>query len=78
MKKLFLISCVVLLSGCFYQSVDDNDIALGKLYCESKGSEIKNIEVWWNGSEKVHCKNNDWTNLHILSSEEINKLKNKG
>lgn len=65
---------LITLTGC-HQSVDENDIALGSLYCKSKGTELKRIHAFFDGSEKVYCKNNESIFLSALTPEEINKMK---
>lgn len=75
MKTLItLFISLITLAGC-YQSVDENDIALGSLYCKSKGTELMNIHAFFDGEEKVYCKNNESIFLSALTPEEINKLK---
>jgi ribosomal protein L27 len=55
-NKLILI-LPFFLSGCFYQSVDSNDIETGKIICRSKGADLVSINSFSIGRETVFCSN---------------------
>lgn len=60
--KSIVIIIVLFLSGCMYQTVDDNDWRLGTEFCKSKNSEIYKIEANFLGSERYTCRNLEYKN----------------
>lgn len=71
MKYLMLVLLSLFLQGCFYQSVNENDIRLGTEWCKTKGTELLFIDSYWIGSETAFCKNNLKVNLHSLQPEDL-------
>lgn len=57
--KSIVIIMVLSLSGCMYQSVNENDWRLGSEFCKSNKSEILSIEADVFGAEKYICKNSE-------------------
>ena len=58
MKKLLMIAPVLLLSGCFYQTVNNVDIERAIYAC--KGSQnIDTIKTLFDGQEWVLCKDSN-------------------
>lgn len=51
-----LLACSML-SGCFYQSVNLNDINAAKQICIKHNSEVDNIISYFDGRENVVCTN---------------------
>lgn len=71
MKYLVLVLLCLFLQGCFYQSVNENDIRLGTEWCKIKGSELLYIKAWWTGSETVVCKDNQTKDTNKLKPEDL-------
>jgi len=44
MKSMLIIS-VLLLTGCFFETLTALDYTKAKDYCESKGSEVSKVEI---------------------------------
>ncbi len=54
MKYLVVLMCSVMMTGCFYQSVNISDLKKAISYC--KGAEnVMHINAWSVGSEIVYC-----------------------
>lgn len=65
--KYFSILIPFVLSGCVYQSVNQNDIQTSIKVCGSL-EQIVEINAHWNGTEKVMCANRKETYLDERSA----------
>ncbi|HIF18285.1 MAG TPA: hypothetical protein EYG50_00875 [Cycloclasticus sp.] len=54
MKTLFTAAILLLLQGCFYQSVDDVDIKLANEKCKNNNG-VKSITIYAGVSTAVEC-----------------------
>lgn len=59
------------LSGCFYQSINSNDIENGTKICENRGSKVQEIQASFSGSETVVCTDRMeyWINSKTLNAK---------
>lgn len=55
MKNILTVAILLLLQGCFYQSVDDTDIKLANEKCKNNGG-VKTITIYAGVSTAVQCK----------------------
>ena len=57
MEKLMVVILVLMLSGCFYQTINPGDIKISTSVCSTHDG-INNIKSWWLGSVIVTCNDN--------------------
>lgn len=57
MNKFFIIIPVFFLSGCFYQTVNMNDIESAFYICAKEQAQIVDIKSSFEGREWVTCSN---------------------
>jgi hypothetical protein len=57
-KIICIIALIIPLSGCFYQTVDFNDIRKAELFCKDRGGVYK-ISSHFIGEERVFCMDGD-------------------
>jgi hypothetical protein len=63
MKKVIVILVSVVLSGCMYQSVSNEDIERAEKFCEGEKSEVEEITANMFGDEFVDCKNREGSKI---------------
>ena len=66
MKKYSLI-LLLLLNGCFYQSIDSNEIEVAKIICERNNSTTVKIKSFFDATTRVDCSNRKQFNLDTYS-----------
>ncbi|ORU91718.1 MAG: hypothetical protein A6F72_02975 [Cycloclasticus sp. symbiont of Poecilosclerida sp. N] len=79
MKTFFMAAILLLLQGCFYQSVDDVDIKLANERCQNNNG-VKSITIYAGVSTAVKCKNGITQSFSPIAkdlsiSNEANNLK---
>jgi len=62
MMKVALAVICLFVSGCMYQTVDQQDLAKAEHFCSTRDG-IFYVESWFHGKEWVRCRNGDWANL---------------
>lgn len=60
--RFIIVLAAVMLTGCGFQTVNQNDIQTAIKACGSM-ENIVSIESWWEGSELVHCTNRQYIRL---------------
>lgn len=60
MKKVLILTSVLLLNGCFYQVANNIDIKKAVKFCGGV-DKIEEIEVWFGGAEYIRCTNTETT-----------------
>lgn len=64
--KIAIIAALVLqFQGCMFQSVNNYDLSEAVEKCNGLDN-IAEITAWWTSAEKVTCKNNQKSTLHII------------
>jgi len=72
MKALIVVAVSCMLTGCFYQSVHNEDIENAAIIC--LGIEnVREINVFFIGMEGVICKNMNRTVINEYSLEDSKK-----
>ncbi|CAH9013565.1 hypothetical protein VP501E541_P0104 [Vibrio phage 501E54-1] len=54
MKFLVVLVCSVMMTGCFYQSVNISDLNKAASYCNGLDNIMK-IDAWSTGYERIFC-----------------------
>lgn len=54
MKKLFVVICALMLSGCFYQDIQGYWIDRANAYCKARGG-IHEMTSWNTGHVQGYC-----------------------